>query len=116
MLRSIASGSNVSFDFVGLEASELKDTKLDKYYYAYYANWVNEASGLYKLFDEVLSPVADANITGYKVDRKNNEVYEITTTYSNGKETVVNFDKLTVKADGKTYKLADYIGEEVIGE
>ncbi|MGN1106998.1 MAG: DUF5696 domain-containing protein, partial [Huintestinicola sp.] len=112
-LMAIASGSNIGFDMVGMEASELKDTKLDKYYYGYYANWVNEAAGLYKLADEVLSPAADSTITSYTVSEDGNE---ITTVYDNGYTTVVDLEKLTVKADGKTIKLTDYIGEEVIGE
>lgn len=112
-LMAIASGSNIGFDMVGTEASELKDTKLDKYFYGYYANWVNEAAGLYKFADDVLSPAADSTISSYTVSEDGSE---ITTVYDNGYTTVVDLDKLTVKADGKTFKLTDYIGEEVIGE
>lgn len=112
-LKAIAAGSNIGFDLVGTEASELKDTKLDKYFYGYYANWVNEAAGLYKLSDEVLSPAADSVIASYTVSEDGTE---ITTVYDNGYKTVVDLEKLTVEADGKTFKLTDYIGEEVIGE
>lgn len=112
-LMAIASGSNIGFDMVGTEASELKDTKLDKYFYGYYANWVNEAAGLYKFADDVLSPAADSTISTYTVSEDGSE---ITTVYENGYKTVVDLDSRTVKADGKTYKLTDYIGEEVIGE
>ena len=111
-LKAIAAGSNIGFDLVGTEASELKDTKLDKYFYGYYANWVNEAAGLYKLSDEVLSPAADSTIASYTVSEDGTQ---ITTVYDNGYETVVDLEKLTVEADGKTFKLTDYIGEEVIG-
>ena len=112
VLMSLSSGCNLSFDFVGIEASDLKDTKLDKYFYAYYANWANEASGLYKLADEVLSPASDAYIVDYTISEDGSE---IETVYDNGYTTVVNFEDYTVKADGKTYRLTDYIGEEVIG-
>ena len=112
-LTAIASGSNIGFDFVGIEASDLKDTKLDRYYYGYYANWVNEAAGLYKLADEVLTPAADSTIASYTVSEDGSE---ITTVYDNGYKTVVNLEDRTVTADGKTLKLTDYIGEEVIGE
>lgn len=111
-LTAIASGSSLSFDFVGIEASELKDTKLDKYYYAYYANWMNEASGLYSLAKDVLSPAADAVIVSYTISEDGNK---IETAYSNGYSTVVDMAAKTVKADGKTYNIADYVGEEVIG-
>lgn len=112
-LKAIAAGSNIGLDLVGTEASELKDTKLDKYFYGYYENWVNEAAGLYKLANEVLTPAADSPIAAYTVSEDGNE---ITTVYDNGYTTVVDLEKCTVKADGKTYKLTDYIGEEVIGE
>ncbi len=112
ILTSIAFGSNLSFDFVGIEASELKDTKLDKYYYAYYANWVNEAAGLYQLANKVLAPAADSTIVSCTVSDDGNE---ITTEYENGYITVVNYEKNTVKAGSDTYSLFDYIGKEVIG-
>lgn len=112
VLSSLAAGSNLSFDFVGIEASELKDTKLDKYYYAYYANWSEEAANLYQLSNEVLSPASDALIVSYTISDDRNE---IETVYDNGYTTVVNFADNTVKAGNKTYNIADYVGEEVIG-
>ncbi|MGN0642674.1 MAG: DUF5696 domain-containing protein [Huintestinicola sp.] len=113
VLSAIAAGSNLSFDFVGTEASELKDTKLDAYFYAYYKNWLEDAAGFYKLTNDVLSEASDATIEEYTVSEDGNE---ITTVYSNGYKTVVNFSKKTVKAGKTTYKLIDYVGEEVIGE
>lgn len=118
VLRALASGSNISFDFVGIEASELKDTKLDKYFYAYYANWADEAAKLYELSETILSPVSDATITSYTISYDRSE---IVTVYDNGYKTTVDFEKDTIKTektDGsnkKTYKLSDYVGEEVIG-
>ncbi|MDE7295410.1 MAG: hypothetical protein K2N72_13385 [Oscillospiraceae bacterium] len=113
ILTDLAAGSNLSFDFVGIPAAELKDTKLDKYYYAYYANWADEAAKLYSLANEVLTPAADATIVSYEITHEGNE---IETTYSNGYKTVVNFKKKSIEADGKTYKLSDYLGEEVLGK
>ena len=112
VLYNLAAGSNLSFDFVGAEASNLKDTKLDKYFYAYYANWAHEASTLYSLADKVLSPASDAKIESYTISEDGNE---IETVYDNGYKTVVNFDDGTIKADGKTYKMNDFIGKEVTG-
>lgn len=110
VLDSVSSGSNLSFDFVGIEADELKDTKLDCYYYAYYANWMSEAKGLSKLANEVLAPCADQYIDEYSISEDGKE---ITTVYANGYTTVVNYKDGTIKADGKTYKVSDYLEEEV---
>lgn len=112
VLYNIAAGNNIGFDFVGIEASDLKDTKLDKYFYAYYANWMDEASGLYKLADAVLAPVSDDTITAYNISEDGNV---IETVYSSGYTTVVDLSAYTVKAGGNTYQLADYVGKEVIG-
>lgn len=112
VLTSLAAGSSLSFDFVGRQASELKDTKFDKYYYAYYKNWVDEAAGFYKLSADVLTEAADEQIVEYNISDDGNE---IETVYSNGYTTVVNFSDKTVKAGSETYRLVDYVGEEVIG-
>ncbi len=113
ILTSLAAGSNLSFDFVGITADELKDTKLDSYYYAYYGNWMDEAAGVYQLSCDVLTEAADAQIVEYNISDDGNE---IETVYSNGYTTVVNFNDNTVTAGSKTYNLADYVGEEVLGE
>ena len=109
ILTSLASGSNLSFDFIAAETEELKDTKLDKYYYAYYKNWMSEAKGLAELADKVLAPVANEFITAYNIE---DDGRRIETVYSNGYKTVVDYDKLTITADGKEYKISDYfVGE-----
>ncbi|MGN0665552.1 MAG: DUF5696 domain-containing protein [Huintestinicola sp.] len=111
VLLSIAAGTNLSFDFVGTEASELKDTKFDKYYYGYYRYWMDDAANFYRFSKDILSENADATITKYEIDGR-----KIRTEYSNGNVTLVDLDKKTVRAGNTTYKLADYVGKEVIGE
>lgn len=112
VLTDLAAGSNLSFDFTGIPAADLKDTKLDKYFYAYYGNWADDAARLFTLADAVLTPAADATIVSYEITHNGNE---IETVYSNGYKTVVNYSKATIEADGTTYKLSDYLGEEVLG-
>lgn len=109
VLDSVASGSNLSFDFTGIEAADLKDTKLDCYYYAYYANWIGEASGLYELANEVIAPAADQTISDYNILDDGNQIETI---YDNGYSTLVNYSKGTIIANGVEYKVADYIGGE----
>lgn len=113
VLSAIASGSNMSFDMIAQEASELKDTKYDVYYYAYYENWLEEAAGCYKLQNDILSEVADQQIVEYNVSEDGNE---IETVYADNTTTVVNFAEKTVKLNGTTYKLSDYLNEGVIGK
>lgn len=111
VLRSMAAGVHPRFDFVAEEANELKDTKYDKYFYADYRYWVEDAAGCYKFADEVLSDVSGARITAYNILSAD----EIETVYENGIKTVVNLKDKTVTKNGKKINLHDYIGEEVIG-
>jgi hypothetical protein len=112
VLQAIASGSNFGFDLIAEEASELKDTKYDCYYYAYYENWVDDAAGCYKLGNDILSEVSGQKIVEYNISEDGNE---ITTVYEDNTTTVVNFANKTVKLNGTTYKLSDYLSEGVIG-
>ena len=113
VLKAIASGSNMRFDLIAEEASELKDTKYDIYYYAYYKNWIDDAAGCYRLQNDILSEVSLRTIVEYNVSEDGNE---IETVYDDNTRTVVNFENKTVKLNGTTYKLSDYLSGGVIGE
>ncbi len=111
VLRALAVGTNLRFDFVAETADELKDTRYDKYYYANYEYWIEDAAACYKFADEILAKTAGSTITEYNVlsDTK------IETVYENGTKTVVDLEARTVEVNGKTTSIYDYIGKEVIG-
>ena len=111
VLRAIACGSNLRFDFTAETADELKDTRYDVLYYANYTYWLEDAAGCYKFANEVLSQTAGAEITDYNVLQSG----EIETVYSNGTTTRVNLSDRTVTVNGKTISIYDYVGEEAIG-
>lgn len=104
VLKAIAAGSNIHFDFIHDEAAELVNTDYVNLFYACYDGWLQEAVGAYKLVDEVLSGAKDATITDYEVDGK-----VITTTYSNGYQTVVDLSSGNITAGGKSYNYQDYV-------
>lgn len=111
VLRALACGSNLRFDFVAETADELKDTRYDSLYYANYEYWVEDAAGLYKFAKCVLTNTAGSAITEYEVINEN----EIRTVYENGTTTVVNLEERTITVDGISISMYNYIGEEVIG-
>lgn len=111
ILRAIACGSNLRFDFTAETADELKDTKYDKLFYADYKYWIEDAAGCYKFAEEVLSKTAGSEITDYNILSDS----QIETTYANGVKTLVDLEKKTVDVNGKTISIYDYLGEEVIG-
>ena len=111
VLRAIASGTNLRFDLLAESADELKDTRYDKYYYANYEYWIEDAAACYKFADEVLSKTAGSAITEYNILSET----KIETVYENGTKTTVDLEARTVDVNGKKISIYDYIGKEVIG-
>ncbi len=111
VLRAVASGTNLRFDFVAETADELKDTRYDKLYYANYEYWIEDAASLYKFADNVLSETAGSQIVEYNIISDT----QIETVYANGTKTLVDLEARTVNVNGKTISIYDYIGKEVIG-
>lgn len=103
LLMAAATGSNLSYDMLWEETSELKDTEYDIFYYANYANWTDTASAEYELMAPILKDVSDAFITGYEVE---NEGDLITTTYSNGTVIKVDFADRSIDFNGQYYNLS----------
>ena len=104
LLMAAATGSSLSYDMIYNETSKLKDTDYDRYYYANYHYWADNAAEEYKLLAPLLDSVSDSTITGYDVS---DDGSLITTTFSNG--TVVKTDLVnkTVEYGGNKLSLAD---------
>ncbi|MBQ5319641.1 MAG: hypothetical protein J6K17_11145 [Oscillospiraceae bacterium] len=111
ILRALATGTNLRFDFVAETADELKDTRYDSLYYANYEYWLEDAAACYKFAEEVLNETAGSTITEYNVLSET----KVETVYANGTKTVVDLEARTVDVNGRTISIYDYIGKEVIG-
>ncbi len=101
-LTSIATGANPAYDMIYADASDLKDTDLDSYFYSHYAYWINDAAEEYKLASEILSGVSDQTITEYT-----REENVSTTVYSDGTEIVVDYDAESITVNGTEYRVSD---------
>lgn len=106
LLKAIAAGSNIHFDFFYEETSERVNSGYMDLYYANYEGWIEYAGETYALVNEILSKVSDSVMTNYRVDGD-----VITTTYENGIVTTVNLETGVITCDGKTYVLSDYVQE-----
>lgn len=101
-LLSLVSGSNIHYDMIYEEASELKDTRYDVYYYATYQHWLDTAAKQYEVSKDVLSQIKGKKMTGYKVtDKENIESQFEDVTVS------VDMNAKTVTVNGKIYRLSD---------
>ncbi len=108
LLMAVATGSNLYFDMLHEETSELKDTEYDIYFYANYSNWIDTASAEYKFVSTILSDVSDCTISDYQVSDDENV---ITTTYSDGTVIEVNLENRTINHNGTEYNLSEYAEE-----
>jgi len=109
VLLAMASGSNLRFDLLAAETSELKDTDFDVFYYAHADYWIKNAAQYYAFSRDILSAVSDSEIISYR-----REGDRITTRYANGTETVVDLHEGTVTLNGQTRRLKDYIVEGAV--
>ena len=106
VMLALASGSGLRFDMLHAETSDLKDTDFDVYYYAYYDYWIENAAQYNDFVRDVLKSVSDSQIVSYVRDGD-----QITTTYANGVQTVVDLEACSVTWNGQTRFLKDYVKE-----
>ena len=105
-LTSVATGCNPAYDMIYAEASDLKDTDLEAYYYSHYAFWTEEAAREYGIAAKVLSAVSDQTITDYE------KVGDASvTTYSDGTKIVVDYTDKTITVGSQVYRLDAGKGE-----
>lgn len=111
MLEALATGSNLNYDMLYKETSELKDTEFDVYFYANYQYWVDAAAKGYELSKAVLGDTASQRIINYET---NDDI--ITTTYENGTITKINLSTGDINVNGQSYNLNDYLGEGALND
>ena len=109
VLHAVAAGSNLRFDLLSAETSELKDTDFDIYYYANSAYWIENAAQYYNFSKDILAAVSDAQIISYSEE---NNV--ITTQYDNGVTVVTDMNESAVTMNGQTRYLRDYVEEGAV--
>lgn len=101
-LKAVATGCNPAYDMIYAEASDLKDTDLDNYYYSYYAFWEDIASQEYQLASEILSDVSDKIIINYTQENDSS-----ITTFEDGTNMIVNYAENTILINDMLYQLRD---------
>ena len=101
LMMSALTGSELNYDMVYCETSDLKDTDLDVYFYANYADITDTAALEYKLFQPLLSRISSSTLTDY---RYSNDT--ATAVYSDGTEITADFRAKTINYGGMTIDLA----------
>ena len=103
-LLALATGTPIHYEMMYEKPNKFADSDYDTLYYSYYQGWIDNAANEYKLFDDVISSVSEAKITGY--NRINSK--EIETSFDNGTTIYVNLETAEVKVNGKAVDLSGY--------
>ncbi|UVI33755.1 DUF5696 domain-containing protein [Paenibacillus spongiae] len=105
-LKGIEYGAVPSFVVTYAQSEELlKSLNLQQFYSTNYRDWIQEMESQYKKYEEALGDVQDKFITGHR--ELMSGVYE--TTYSNGKQIIVNYNNKKVTAGSHVVEAKDYI-------
>lgn len=102
LLKAVSSGSLLCYDLVAEETNILKDTELDKYYYAYALGWIDDISEKYSLLEPLYNNISESTITGYEVQDN-----IVTTSYSNGTVIKTDFEAQTIDFNGSIINLGE---------
>ena len=108
-LLSLVTGTPIHYEMMYENPNKFSDSEYDVYYYTNYKGWLDRSVSEYKLFDEIVRSVSDAQITKY--ERLSDGEYK--STFSNGNTIYVNTSTYEVKFNDKPVDLAGY-GLEVV--
>lgn len=100
LLKSVSVGCLPCYDLIYENASILKDTEFNIYYYANYNGWINEISEIYNLLEPLYSDIAGSIITDYETCGN-----MVITSYSNGTVIKTDFDSETIDFNGSIINL-----------
>lgn len=105
-LKGIEYGAVPSFVVTNASSQELlKSLSLHEFYSTNYKDWLDEIVSQYQKYEEALGDVQNEFITGHREILSG--VFE--TTYSNGKQVVVNYNNKEVRIGSLVVKAKDYI-------
>jgi len=110
-LLALSSGTPMHYDFIYANPSEFSDSDYNQKFYANYKGWLDKSLKEYKMFDELISDLADQTIASYKIL----SVYERETTFESGKTVYVNMDTGELRVNGRTVDFAEFGLERGVG-
>jgi len=110
LLRYVEYGASCHYYFTWDEASEMKDTSMNRYFATHFDQWKDRAKENYEYLNKALAPVSNAFIIRHET--LDNGVVKVS--YDNGICIYVNYGDAPLEADGLTVPACDYaIGGDV---
>ena len=108
VLKSIESGSGISFRWICGDNSLLKNTEFDSLYSVNFQDWKETAVHAWQRVNEAVGALRSFRIIGHEELSKG--VYR--TVYENGTSVIVNYNKFDVEYEGNTVKAQDFLVAE----
>ena len=106
-MKSLETGSNVYYSWIGSQSDALEDTRHYDLYAHYYVSWFDEAVKVYSEVNNILKQVRGECIISH--EKLDYDVFKVT--YSNGKKIIVNYQNDKVVIDGREIGPRAYIFE-----
>ena len=105
VLKCLEYGSGVSFTWIHEPNYKVKDTEHNHLYAVHYAQWIDQAAGIYHEVNEVLKNVRNERIVGH--EKLGEGVFK--TVYGNGRYVIVNYNRSPVTVEGRTIEAEGYV-------
>lgn len=105
LLRYVEYGASCHYYFTWEEASEMKNTSMNRYYATYFDHWKDQAKETYDYLNEALAPVSNAFIINHET--LDNGVVKVS--YDNGVCIYINYGDVPAMADGLEVPACDYV-------
>jgi len=108
LLKSIETGSGVYYTWIYQQDYSVKDTDFNHLYSTHYENWIDKAVEHYNSVNSFLGRLQDQRIVDHEILAE--RVYR--TTFEDGTEIIVNYNKHKTEVDGIVVEAEDYIVRE----
>lgn len=109
LLQALETGANMYVTWSYAPSSEVKETGFDHLYSIHYADWLEQAAGMYLELNEAIGDVRHEAIVDHR--RLSDDVVQVM--YEGGKRVIVNYGVREANVEGLTIKGRDYA---VVGE
>lgn len=103
-LLALVTGTPIHYEMMYENPNKFADSEYDVLYYTNYTGWIDRSISEYRLFDDIIKSVSDAQIT----DFEHINDHELRSTFSNGTKIYVNTETGEIKVNNTSYDVKDY--------
>ena len=103
-LMALVTGTPIHYELMYENPNKFADSEYDTLYYTNYQGWLDRSVKEYKLFNDIVKSVSDAQITDY--ERISD--HEMQSTFSNSTKIYVDLETGSITVNDQSYNAKDY--------